>query len=102
MPWVLFGGALVACLLLALKLLDAGLILDNARTQSDLYRARTDLALRLIQKEWIGRPTASVNELAEELRRSGTNVGRDGATVEIGDLRFETDGGKVTAVRFLD
>ena len=101
-PWTLFGVALVACALLLFKLLDAGVVLDNARSQADRYRNRADLSLRLIRKEWIGRTSASVGELSKELQQSGTTVGTEGSSFEVGDLVFETKEGKVTAVRYLD
>lgn len=101
-PWTLFGAALVVCALLLFKLLDAGVVLDNASPQADRYRSRADLSLRLIQKEWIGRTTASVGELSKELQQSGTTVGTEGSSLEIGDLIFEIKEGKVSAVRYLD
>jgi hypothetical protein len=101
-PWTLFGAALVTCALLLFKLLDAGIVLDNARSQADRYRTRADLSLRLIQKEWIGRTAERVGELSKELQQSGTTVGTEGSSLEIGDLVFETKEGRVTAVRYLD
>ena len=102
-PWLLLAVSLVGNLYLLILLLDAGVSLDGARSQVERLRERSDLALFVVRKEWIGKELASVVALSEEIGRQGVIVKRtpDGS-FEIGDVIFEIRDGTVTQVRYFD
>lgn len=102
-PWLLFGLSLFAGIYLFFLLLDAGVALDDARSQVARLRERNELMLSVARKDWIGRPAASVSDLGSEFMRPGliTKKTEDGA-LEIGDLVFEIKNGVVTHIRYLD
>lgn len=94
--------SLGANLYLFLLLLDAGIQLDNARSVVDILWERRQLALELINREWVGRSVNELEELASELEEDGILVGHDKDGREIGDFMFSVEGGIVTEVRDLD
>ena len=103
LPWIFFGIALLGAIYLFVLLLNAGMELDNARSQTTYLRERSDLALTIVRKEWVGKDTASVIELSKELERQGVVVGPESSSAfGIGDFIFETKGGVVTEVRYID
>lgn len=102
LPWIFFGVALAAAVYLLVLLLDAGVALDNARSQVTYLRERSDLALSIVRKNWIGKDAARVADLSKELERQGVIVGVEGNDFKVGDLIFETKGGVVTGVRYFD
>lgn len=101
-PWIFFGVALAAALYLFVLLLNAGVALDNARSQVTYLRERSDLALSIVRKNWIGKDATRVADLSKELERQGVIVGVEGNDFKVGDLIFETKGGVVTGVRYFD
>lgn len=101
-PWIFFGVALAGALYLFVLLLNAGAALDNARSQVTYLRERSDLALSIVRKNWIGEDATRVADLSKELERQGVIVGVEGNDFKIGDLIFETKGGVVTGVRYFD
>ena len=65
-------------------------------------RQRSELALLVIRREWIGRPADTLMRLAKEIEQKGTTVvARDGM-FEMGDLVFELRAGVVANVRYID
>ncbi len=102
LPWILFGLALVAAMYLFVLLLNAGSALDDARSEVARLRERSDLALSLVRKDWLGKNAASVADLSRQLAQRGVIVGTEGDSFEIGDFIFETKGGVVTGVRYID
>jgi len=101
LPWILFGLALLGFLGLFVLLLNAGVALDDARSQTTHLRERSDLALSIVRNDWIGKDTARVVELSNELGRQGVIVGVEGGAFEIGDFIFETTDGVITDVRYI-
>jgi hypothetical protein len=103
LPWVLFALALVGAVVAFGLLLNAGSALDSARSQATHLRARGEVALTIIRKQWIGRDAAEVVELVAEMDQQGVIAkrGTDGS-FEIGDFVFETKDGVVTHVRYFD
>lgn len=87
---------------LLVLLVDAGVVLDNARSEADLLWERRQLALEIIRRQWVGRPAAELDDLARDLAGGGVLVGREGDVREIGDFLFEVEEGVVTGVRDLD
>lgn len=102
LPWIFFGLALVAALYLFVLLLNGGVALDDARSEVVRLRARSDLALSIIRKDWIGKDATSIAELSKELERQGVIVGVEDSVFEIGDFIFETQGSLVTEVHYID
>jgi len=103
LPWIFFGLASLTAIYLFVLLLNAGVALDDARSYSTHLRERSDLALSIVRKDWIGKDAASVTELSKELERQGVIVGPESnSAFGIGDFIFETKGGVVTEVRYID
>lgn len=102
LPWVLFGCALLAALYSFSLLLNGGAALDNARTEVDRLNDRSDLALSIIQSEWVGKDSSNLSDLSQRLEKEGIIVKRKGNTHEIGDIIFETENGVVVSVRYFD
>ncbi len=101
-PWILFSLLLMAALYLFVLLLNAGSTLGDARSQEGYLRVRSDLALTIIRKDWVGKEIASVTALSRELEQKGVIVGTEGSSLKIGDFIFETKGGLITGVRYVD
>jgi hypothetical protein len=103
LPWLLFCLSLIATTYLLILLFDAGLALDDSRTQSSHLRKRSELALMIARKDWIGRSSKSVEDLATELEQQGiTAKRREDGSFEIGTVVFETRDGVVTQMRYFD
>jgi len=101
-PWVLFALALVATLYSFVLLLNGGAALTDARSEVRRLRERSDLALSIIRRDWLGREAASVTGLSRELEQKGTIVGTEDGSFEVGDLIFEVKDGLVANVRYID
>lgn len=103
LPWFLFGLSLLAALYLCVLLMNAGVALDDARSQVARLQERNELVLSIARKDWIGKEVVRVAVLANELERQGVIVKKtkDGS-FEIGDLIFEIKDGVVTQVRYFD
>lgn len=101
-PWILFGLSLIAVLYLFVLLLNAGSAVGDARSEVAHLRERSDLALTIVRKDWVGKEAARVTALSRELEQKGVIVKTEGSSFEIGDLIFETKGGLITGVRYLD
>ncbi len=102
LPWIFFCLALLAVIYLFVLLLNGGDALDDARSEVARLRERSDLALTIVRKDWIGREVASVNNLSNEFKRHGVIVGVEDGTFKIGDFLFETQRGLVTEVHYID
>ena len=102
LPWIFFGFALTAILVLFVLLLNGGSALDDARSEVKRLRLRSDLALMVVRKDWIGRDKASVVALSKTLERQSMIVGVEGDSFKIGDFIFKTRGGLVTEVHYMD
>lgn len=102
LPWIFFGLALLAVLYLFVLLLNGGSALNDARSEVVRLRERSDLALSLVRKDWIGREAARVKVLSKEFERQGVIVGIEGDAFKIGDFIFETQDGLVTEVHYID
>lgn len=100
--WLGLVLSLVGNVYLIMLLVDAGIVLDNAKSEVDLLWNRRELALEIIRLEWVGRPTSELDKLAGELKGDGVLVGLDGDSREIGDFIFDVEDGVVTDVRDLD
>jgi hypothetical protein len=83
-------------------LLNAGSALDDARSEVARLRERSDLALSVVRKDWLGKDAASVADLSRQLEQQGVIVGTEGDSFKIGDFIFETKGSLVTRVRYID
>jgi hypothetical protein len=94
--------SLVGNVYLILRLVDAGIVLDNATSEVDLLWKRRQVALEIISRGWVGRPVGELDEVAGDLNDDGVLVGHDGDAREIGDFIFEVENGLVTDVRDLD
>ena len=102
LPWALFAAALTAALSLLVLLLNGGSALTDARSQTTHLRERSELALLVIRRDWIGRQANSVASLSKELEQKGTAVSARDGTLEMGDLVFEVRAGVVADVRYID
>jgi hypothetical protein len=102
LPWVLFGLASLTAIYLFVLLLDAGVALDNSRLQNSYLRERSELALTIIRKEWIGKDEKDVAKLSQELKQQGVIVGIESNNYKVGDFIFEASDGVVTGVRYID
>lgn len=101
-PWILLGLSLIAVFYLFLLLLNAGSALGDARSEVARLRERSDLALVVVHKDWLGKDAASVADLSRELGQKGLIVGTEGSSFKIGDFIFETKDGFVTGVHYID
>src|SRR5687768_5665413 len=103
--WVSWGVAallVVVASYFGLLLLDAGVSLDNARSEVNRLRERSGFALELIRREWLGKSVATVESLSEEFRRKGVIVSVQAGTITIDDVIFDIEAGKVRSVRYID
>jgi hypothetical protein len=102
LPWILSGLALLAAIYSFVLLLNAGAALDDARSEVARMRERSDLALSVLRKDWIGKDIASVTNLSKDLERQGAIVKDRAGSFEIGQLVFHTKDGVVTEIRYID
>lgn len=102
LPWVFSGLVLAAAIYVCILLLNAGVALDDARSEVARQRERNSLALSVIREEWVGRKAADVAVLSIEFERQGVIVGTEGEDFEIGDLIFEVKKGVVADVHYID
>lgn len=102
LPWILFCSALLATLYSFFLLLNGGVALDNARSEVDRLKERSNLALSIVQEEWIGKNSSKLLDLSQRFEKEGVIVKRKGSTHEIGDIIFETENGIVVDVRYFD
>src|SRR4051812_47273065 len=101
-PWILFGLSLVATLYLFALLLNAGSALDDARSEVARLRERSDLALAIIRKDWIGKDAASIASLSKEFEKQGVIVATERNSINIGPLILDTKDDAVTGVHYID
>ncbi|MEW6301752.1 MAG: hypothetical protein AB1671_29155 [Thermodesulfobacteriota bacterium] len=102
LPWLLFGAAVLAALYVFTLLLNAGSMLDDSRSEASRLRDRSNLALEILRKDWVGRDVTAVASLSEELAQKGVIVGSEEGAVEVGDLVFVVKSGVITEVRYID
>lgn len=102
LPWILFVLSLLAAIYLFVLLLNAGVALDNARSQTSFLRERSNLALLIVRKEWIGENVEHLVELYKEFERQGVVVGIEKNNFKIGDIIFETKNNVVTELHYID
>lgn len=100
LSWILFALAAVATLSLCVLWLDLAITLDDARSETKRIRERSELALSVIQSDWVGREAAKVTALSDRFEKQGVITGTEDGAVEIGDLIFEVREGVVTGVRY--
>jgi hypothetical protein len=100
--WVGLAASVAGNIGLTLLLVNAGVLVDAAQSQADILWERRQLALDIIQRDWLGRPANELDALASALAADGVMVGVEGKTREIGDFLFLVEDGVVTAVRDLD
>lgn len=100
--WIVLAVSLIVNLVFSALLLDAGIMLDNARSQVDLLWERREQALEIMRRDWLGRSADEVDSLARDLEAQGIPIGTEGDTREIGDFLFEIKDGLVTHIRDLD
>lgn len=102
LPWILFCSTLLAALYSFFLLLNGGAALDDARSEVGRLTERSNLALSIVEKEWIGKDSSKLLDLSQRLEKEGVIVKRKGSTHEIGDIVFETENNIVVGVRYLD
>jgi len=102
LAWTLVAASAAANVYLFAKLLDAGIMLDNSRSETKRLRERSDLSLRAIQQTWVGKKPEDVAELSRRLENETVIVGVKGSAFEIGDLVFETKNGVVSDIHYFD
>jgi len=102
LQWITLCLLLLSVPYFLVLLLDAGVALDDARSQVTYLRQRSDLALSIVRKDWIGKDAASIAKLSKELERQGVPVRVEEEAYEIGDVIFQSKGGLVTEVRYFD
>ncbi|WP_035217160.1 hypothetical protein [Desulfobulbus elongatus] len=102
LPWIFFGLALLVVLYLSVLLLNGGAALNDARSEVERLRERSNIALSIVRKDWIGKDATSVNELSREFGRQGVIVGVEDGVFEIGDFIFETRDGLIMEVHYID
>jgi hypothetical protein len=100
--WVTIALSAATNVYLALLLLNGGFELDDARSVAEQLLKRREVVLEILKRDWVGRPVASVDKLAADLKRKGVVVGVEGKEREIGDFLFEIKDGIVIDVRDLD
>ena len=79
-------------------LVDAGIVVDNAKSQAEALWERRNVALRILRFDWIGRPATDLDALASELEADGVIIDSEGNSLEIGEFVFEVEDGFVTSV----
>ena len=78
--WLGLVLSLVGNVYLIMLLVDAGIVLDNAKSEVDLLWNRRELALEIIRHEWVGRPLRSrQGPIHEEPGRPGGSRRRSSA-----------------------
>lgn len=101
-PWLLFGVSLFAALCSFILLLNAGAMLDDARSEVARLGERSELVLSIARKGWIGKKADAVANLASELEQKGVIAKRTEGAFEIGQVIFEVSNGVVIEVRYFD
>jgi hypothetical protein len=96
-------AALALCLsaFLGYGMLDRAAAADDAYSEVDHLGQRAALALEVLNRDWIGRPAADLEELARRMDGDGALVKQHDDVVEIDDLVFRTRDGRVVRVEFL-
>ncbi|MGH8032194.1 MAG: hypothetical protein ACREO8_07490 [Luteimonas sp.] len=95
--------SLAANAYLFLKLLDSGIMLDNSRSEVERQRARSELSLAIINRNWVGQSSNTISAISKELaEETGAIVGTEGGGIEVGDLVFESKDGVITEVHYID
>ncbi len=102
LPWILFCCSLLAAVYSFALLLNAGGALDDARSEVERLRERSDLALVILRKNWLGTEVTSLSTLSKDLRQQGVIVKNHEGVYEIGDIVFETKGGLIKDLRYFD
>lgn len=100
LPWILFSLTLVLSLYFFTLLLNAGSAIADARRSEEWHRENSELVLKLLRKDWIGRSKSQVINLSNEFKEQGEIVKLRGDTFVIGGVIFETKDGVVSVVRF--
>lgn len=101
LPWILFSLTLVLSLYFFALLLNAGSAIDDARRSEEWHREKSELVIKMLRKDWIGRSISQVNDLSNELKAQDHIVKINGDAFEIDGVIFETKNGIVTEVRFM-
>lgn len=83
-------------------LLDNGVALDDARSEMERQRDRSNHALMIIKAEWIGRSFVDVIELSDKFKRKGSIIKINEDNIEIEDMIFNIKDGVVIDVKYFD
>lgn len=82
--------------------LDDGVALDDSRSEVERQRERSSRALMIIKKDWTDRPVGDVLALSKNLHQDGAIVKYSEKCIEIEDLIFDIERGRVVNVRYFD
>ncbi|KAA2284952.1 hypothetical protein [Arenimonas fontis] len=100
---VILATSLLANFYLFVRLVDAGVMLDNTRSEVRRLHDRARISLGFVQRAWVGKGVASLSGLASALEKEGLRIDdSEQDAVEIGDLRFEVKGGVIVRVDYID
>jgi hypothetical protein len=95
--------SLVANIYLLAKFFDAGIMVDNSRSEAKRQRERSEVSLALVNRAWIGKRSDEIADVSKELGdKFGLILGTEGDAIEVGDLVFETKDGVITEVHYID
>lgn len=83
-------------------LLDGGIALDDARSEVDRQRNRSNRMLMVVKRDWIGRSVGEVLVLSDEFHDRGAVVKAHEDRIEIEDVVFEIENDSVMDVNFFD
>jgi hypothetical protein len=98
--WIVLALAVAGNAYLFVKLIDAGSIIDNARSEAKRQRERAALTLVVARRAWVGRSEQDLRRMIDE-NKDVISRSED-ASVEFGDLVFSLKNGTVTAVDYFD
>lgn len=102
-----FRFALIALLLIVaissfLLLINAGLELDNARSETSRQRDRSNISLLIINSYWKGKDQSELDKIIPIVQQPGMVIEKETELVQIGDLLFHLRNGKIYDVIYLD
>jgi hypothetical protein len=83
-------------------LVDAGVSLDDARSEVDVLWNRRKETLKILQHDWVGKSVDELSDLEREAEAAGIPLGTEGENREVGDFIFYVERGTVVDVRDLD
>jgi hypothetical protein len=100
--WIAAALALALSVFLGHGWMDRAKAADDAYAEVDRQGSRAAMAMVVLNRDWIGRPAADLDALAQRMKADGALVKRVDDGVEIDEMSFHVKDGRVVRVDFFD